>query len=409
MSNKGLVIELQEDSLDRDTRCSDLLRKALVISRKLHLQDIVQWLHYELNGYSDDNDKIPAYREIQGQVRVWNPYHGFQPLRFPNPKEAEIYSKSKIKQPISELEALLENKRDRLKVSFSESVVNRLMSRMKVPLHPTLLVSSTEVVGILDSVRNSILDWSLELEKEGIKGEGMTSSSSEKTAVSIEPTLPRQEQNLRVAHIDSPRGMRRIREQKISNELKIILAESSGERELCNFLKRTPFVLLKSLSYVGNPSRVISQFPLGNEFVTDFVVLAPFSGGIEVKLIEVEPPKSKIFNKDGTLATRANKAVEQVNSWRQYIDKNRQQFIRDLARYAKEKDLIKEHADEMTCTAGWSLHHPRMFFHCTYVIIIGRKESLNEQNLERKAAFRENNNIEIVTCDRLFTGTRKID
>ena len=413
MSEESLVIELQEDCLDRDKRSSDLLRKALVISRKLCLQNIEVWLQYELNGYPDDNDKIPDYREVQGQVRVRNPYHGFQPLGFTDPKEAEFHSKRKIKQPISELEALLENNIDCLQVPFPESLVNHLMDGMKVPLRPTLIVPFTEVIGILDSVRNLILDWTLEVENEGMIGEGMTISDSEEKAESMEPTQTLQGHAHHKAHIDNPpgsgRSLLRIREQKLSKELETLLTESSGERGLCKFVKKNPFVLIKSLSYMGNPTRVISEFRLGNEFVADFVVLAPFSGGVEVMLIEVEPPSSSIFNKDGSLAKRANKAVEQVNSWRQYIDKNRQQFIRDLARYAKERDLIKEHVDEMTCTAGWPLHHPRMSFYYTYVIIIGRREPLKDQNLERKAAFRKNNNVEIVTCDRLLTGTRKID
>ena len=54
------------------------------------------------------------------------------------------------------------------------------MNAMRFPLSPTLMVSATSVTGILDAVRNTVLDWSLELEKRGITGEGMSFSEEDK-------------------------------------------------------------------------------------------------------------------------------------------------------------------------------------------------------------------------------------
>lgn len=179
----GLVLELQADALNRSVSCSDLLRKALVVSRKLSIGAIEGWLRNELNGYSLDNDEVPIYREIHGQIKVWNPYHGWQPLNFGDPKEAEILSKRKIMQPIGELDSLLDDKEGgALQVPFSQNIVNSLMKGMAVPLQPTLHVSRTEIVGILDTARNTVLDWALELEKEGVIGEGMTFSKEEQQA-----------------------------------------------------------------------------------------------------------------------------------------------------------------------------------------------------------------------------------
>lgn len=180
----GLVIELQADALNRDIRVSDLLRKALVVSRKLEIAAIEEWLVHELNGYPRGSE-IPDYREIQGQIKVWNPYHGWQPLNFADPKEAELLSKRKIMQPVGELDSLLEKDEDSgLQVPFSQDIVNNLMRGMDVPLQPALHVPKSEVVGILDAVRNSVLDWSLTLEKKGIIGEGMTFSKEEKRVAS---------------------------------------------------------------------------------------------------------------------------------------------------------------------------------------------------------------------------------
>lgn len=176
----GLVFELQTDALNKKVAVSDLLRKALVISKKLGISQIAEWLNNELNGYSLDSE-IPHYREIHGQVKVMNPYHGWQPLNFGDAEMADFFSKRKIKQPVSELESLSATKDSRfLQVPFSQDAVNQLMKGMDIPLQPALLVASTEIVGILDAVRNNILDWALQLEQEGILGDGMSFSPQER-------------------------------------------------------------------------------------------------------------------------------------------------------------------------------------------------------------------------------------
>nr|WP_319490633.1 hypothetical protein [uncultured Desulfobacter sp.] len=91
----GLVFELQSDAINKDVRCSDLLRKALVVSRKLDIDSIESWIRYELNGFLQKDDVVPDYREVHGLIKVWNPYHGWQPLNFGDPKQAERLSKRK--------------------------------------------------------------------------------------------------------------------------------------------------------------------------------------------------------------------------------------------------------------------------------------------------------------------------
>ncbi|MBA3883837.1 MAG: hypothetical protein H0X73_14305 [Chthoniobacterales bacterium] len=48
---------------------------------------------------------------------------------------------------------------------------------------PQLILQKTSMIGILDAVRNTILEWTLKLEADGVLGEGMTFSQQEKKAV----------------------------------------------------------------------------------------------------------------------------------------------------------------------------------------------------------------------------------
>ena len=177
----GLVIELQEDALNKKIPVSDLLRKALVVSKKLGVLHIEEWLRKELNGYSSDDNNISSYREIKGHIKVWNPNQGWRQLNFVDPEIEKQLSNSTIIQPVGELEYLIQNeKNDYFEVPFPQKTVNKLIEGMDVPLHPTCHVDPAQVIGILDTVRNNILDFALQLETEGIIGEGISFSSEEK-------------------------------------------------------------------------------------------------------------------------------------------------------------------------------------------------------------------------------------
>ena len=174
----GLVLELQAAALNRERSVSDLLRKALVVSKKLGVSEIEEWINNELKGYPPGSE-VPEYRIVHGQIKVWNPYHGWQPLFFENHKMAEKLSSREIMQPIGELDSLNITE-GVLHVPFPEHIKSSLMKAMELPLEPILHISRTEVIGILDTVQNIILEWALELEENGILGENISFSKEEK-------------------------------------------------------------------------------------------------------------------------------------------------------------------------------------------------------------------------------------
>lgn len=54
----------------------NLLRKVYFAARKLKLQEFEDWVNHEWNGYKD-LDKIPDYRLLRGELKAWNPDHGW--------------------------------------------------------------------------------------------------------------------------------------------------------------------------------------------------------------------------------------------------------------------------------------------------------------------------------------------
>lgn len=177
---ESIVIELQRNALDRDVSVADLLRKALVVARKLKIKEFEDWISKELGGYS--NSEIPDYREMVGKVEGLNPYRGWQAFAFPNTELEEKFSKRKLGQCVAEIESLLAGKSNNIgfHIPFSPEQQQLLCKAIGHQIEIILKIPDAGLVGVLDTVRNIILKWALKLEEDGVLGEGMTFSDSEK-------------------------------------------------------------------------------------------------------------------------------------------------------------------------------------------------------------------------------------
>ncbi|WP_186057545.1 hypothetical protein [Burkholderia gladioli] len=177
----SLVLEMQREAMNPNGSITGLLRMALVVSRKLGIEEFQRWAESELNGYKATDD-VPEYRLLRGDPSVWNPYHGWQPLMFQNPKEAETVSKRPTHQPAAQIEEMLQGSdNSTFAMYFPAAAEQRLMNAMAFPrLRPATVVPRSAVAGIADAIRNTILDWSLKLENAGVLGDGLTFSAQEK-------------------------------------------------------------------------------------------------------------------------------------------------------------------------------------------------------------------------------------
>jgi AbiTii len=175
----SLVLELQSDALNSSVSTLDVLRKALVVARKLGIEKFQKWIEVELEGY--DGVPLPKYRSTRGQLRAWNPYHGWRPIRTDSKDLQEAYAKvcdCSISQPISELIFLANSEGDELQMQLPFQAESFLVSTVRTSVK--ISISKVSVQGIVEAVRDIILQWALQLEEDGVTGEGMTFSKEEK-------------------------------------------------------------------------------------------------------------------------------------------------------------------------------------------------------------------------------------
>ena len=173
------VLNLQKDAMNSMVPLNDLLRKAFVIARKLKIKEFEDWIQYELNGY-EDADKIPNYRKVTGTIKAWNPYNGWIPVIIQDESFAKTLRTRPVKQSVSDLHALFEKQSEKgfLLIHYPPEIENGLMQDSMC--QPALHVGANSIKGILDCVRNTVLEWALKLEEEGILGEGLSFSYDEK-------------------------------------------------------------------------------------------------------------------------------------------------------------------------------------------------------------------------------------
>jgi len=173
----SLVLELQRDVLDRTIHIPDLLRKALLVSRKLKIKDIEEWVNDELNGY--ELRSVPSYRLISGELKAFNPYRGWIPVDMGGELHASM-CENPARDSVSQIADLVERtETGTVIVKFPANLNTAFRNLMRTDYEPALHVPVHKLVRILDVTKTKIMDFALDLEARGILGEGIRFSKAE--------------------------------------------------------------------------------------------------------------------------------------------------------------------------------------------------------------------------------------
>lgn len=163
----SLVLDFENKINDSKYSITDLLRHCLIIARKLKQNDFADWINYELNGYLDV-EEIPNYRRIPVSVKFLNPKYGWCPYVITDEEFNKELSKLPIRNPISEIEFLASSDTKTIHVGVPSSIKNTLLSSIEFDSDIIFQGNKNSMIGILDAVKNEMLNWILTLEENGI-------------------------------------------------------------------------------------------------------------------------------------------------------------------------------------------------------------------------------------------------
>ncbi|EIJ6690381.1 TPA: abortive phage resistance protein [Escherichia coli] len=176
------VLKLQEMASSKSTDVEELLSKAKMISVKLGLQDISEWLEHELNGYPR-LDQVPDYRIItNAPVKAFNPYVGWIPYQLGNVEDKELYKSLttiRISNPVSMLIEYAK-KEDTLYSELPVFMADFLQKMAGCEYSMSWVINPAQITKILSHIKSKVLDWALLLESKNILGEGLLFSPEEK-------------------------------------------------------------------------------------------------------------------------------------------------------------------------------------------------------------------------------------
>ena len=176
----GLVEQLQMEALDKANSIADLLRKAKLAAVKLGMTDAVRWVDAELAGYKTEP---PDYRMVKGELRWWNPYHGWQPAVIADAELNHNVCTRPVTEAVTSLEATIGSQSNGYMLLLPPDMVSALNDIFDTPFPITRMcvaVGRSSLVAVLEHVRGLVFDWALELEAAGIFGAGLGFSSKEK-------------------------------------------------------------------------------------------------------------------------------------------------------------------------------------------------------------------------------------
>ena len=169
----SLVLDFQRDILDGKKSATELLRAAKLIAAKLGLDDITEWANCELNGYSD-GQTVPEYRKMGGgELQVLNPYRGWMPA-------GNLKQRFNNGQPISEIEVLCNSKT--VVIGLTRENHYRMTNDMGMDIsswQQQISFSPVQLIGLINAVKDHLLNWAIQLEKRGIRGDNMSFNKHE--------------------------------------------------------------------------------------------------------------------------------------------------------------------------------------------------------------------------------------
>jgi hypothetical protein len=179
-----LTLQIQQAALDGKSSLTDALRRAKIACIKLGLTEFGGWVDKELNGYMEvPNSELPEYRKIYGRVEVLNRYHGWNAIQFQSSQQEEMFSLAPVGFPISLIEDSVPQdigKDTSFNFQYPSEIQAMLRSSMPRAADFRIKLELSQIRGILNAVRNILLEWTIDLEKQGVLGENLTFTSEER-------------------------------------------------------------------------------------------------------------------------------------------------------------------------------------------------------------------------------------
>lgn len=179
-----LLKELISDLVDDSKQLSNILRKAKIFASIYKIPEMQQWIKAELEGYSE-KVKLPSYRLLYvGNIGYFQGPFGsaMKNVTLPTynlPEPLKDYADHcYIYQSVSEVESMVETTNTNMERKWPAEYIALAQEYIQASGGMVLVdakqpISRSLLVGIIDNVKNKLLDYLLDLDQNNIILEGI--------------------------------------------------------------------------------------------------------------------------------------------------------------------------------------------------------------------------------------------
>ncbi|MBC2324667.1 AbiTii domain-containing protein [Listeria booriae] len=185
----GLIIEIQEMASDNNVEVKNLVKQAYSVAIKLQITDKMDWLNKEMRGYLV-GDEIPEYRKFRGILKAKNPNGSWSPVFIDDQDVEDKILKGYLEQSVAELEDFYKQRKGENLQRVLNGPQQHMLAKLIGPdVEYAIYIPSNTFSRSLEQVKVEILEWALELEKQGVLGDNQTFTKQEKEIVAATYTV----------------------------------------------------------------------------------------------------------------------------------------------------------------------------------------------------------------------------
>ncbi|MGO9014390.1 MAG: Shedu anti-phage system protein SduA domain-containing protein [Dissulfurispiraceae bacterium] len=168
-----------------------------------------------------------------------------------------------------------------------------------------------------------------------------------------------------------------------------LLDSDSKECKVQKYLERFPYFLPGLYDYHNGPRRgvIISKFPFGNDYESDFAFVTLNSMMLQFTFVEIERHRKKIFNRNSSFTQDFNHSLQQIRDWKLWGEKNIEILLSMCA------DLFQ----------GYNIKNDHKTVRC--YLVYGRRDEVESSQLRKEkwstVAISNEKSIVVSTYDRL--------
>lgn len=191
----SLLDEIRSDLVNELADLSNTLRKAKMLARAIRLPEFREWVDFELNGYPEV-EKVPSYRRFRptNLGTFAGPFNsGVKNMVLPiynlPPEIKELAENFIFFEGVGALEALAAQAPDSHQWKWPQEMVLLAQQAIKLTGGMVLVdahqpIPAHAISGVLDQVKNKLLDFVLDLQESNITSEDLNNRA-------VEPELAR--------------------------------------------------------------------------------------------------------------------------------------------------------------------------------------------------------------------------